>query len=302
MAERLPSLNALRAFEATARHLSLTRAASELHVTPAAISHQIKALEADLGVKLLRRSGREVRLTEAAQAGLAQLREAFDGLAQAARRMRAQAGGRLLTVSVTPSFAATWLVPRLDRFRAAHPEVDLRIHASHRVVDFARDGIDVAIRYGSGDYPGLHAVPLFEESIFPVCSPALVDGPPPLREPADLKGHTLLHVDLGPHHGTWPDWRMWLLAAGADDVDHTRGPRFSEISMALQAAVRGQGVALGSTGLVDDDLAAGRLVWPFDLCMPTDFGYYVVCPEATAGQANVAALREWLIAEVNPPG
>ena len=169
-------------------------------------------------------------------------------------------------------------------------------------MDFARDGIDVAIRYGSGDYPGLHAVPLFEESIFPVCSPALVDGPAPLREPADLKGHTLLHVDLGPHHGTWPDWRMWLLAAGADDVDHTRGPRFSEISMALQAAVRGQGVALGSTGLVDDDLAAGRLVWPFDLCMPTDFGYYVVCPEESAGQANVAALRDWLIAEVNPPG
>jgi LysR family glycine cleavage system transcriptional activator len=301
VAERLPSLNALRAFEAAARHLSLTRAGSELHVTPAAISHQIKALEADLGVKLLRRSGRAVRLTEAAQAGLPQLREAFDGLAQAARRMRAHAGGRLLTVSVTPSFAATWLVPRLDRFRAAHPEIDLRIDASHRIADFARDGVDVAIRYGAGDYPGLGAVRLFEESIFPVCSPALLEGPQPLREPADLGMHTLLHVDVGPHHGSWPDWRMWLLAAGAGDVDHTRGPRFSEISMALQAAVRGQGLALGSTGLVDDDIAAGRLVWPFDLCMPTDFGYYVVCPEDTAGQANIAALREWLVAEVDRP-
>jgi LysR family glycine cleavage system transcriptional activator len=297
MAERLPSLNALRAFEAVARHLSLTRAAAELHVTPAAVSHQIKALEQDLGVSLLRRVKREFLLTDAAKAGLPDLREGFDRIAQSARKMREDDAAGLLTVSLTPSFAANWLVPRIDRFKETEPDIDLRLDTSTGLADFVRGNVDVAIRYGTGDYPGLRVVPLFEEQIFPVCSPELLEGPHPLREPADLKLHTLLHLDWTPQKGEWPDWRMWLLAAGVRGVDVTRGPRFSDFSLALNAAVRGQGVALGSSALVADDLAAGRLAWPFQLCVPTTFACYFVCPEDSAERPKVAAFRDWLLAE-----
>ena len=302
MLQRLPSLNALRAFEAAARHLSLTKAAAELNVTPAAVSHQLKALEADLGLTLLRRAGATFVPSDAALAGLPDLRAAFDGLAQGVRKIRDHAGGGPLTLSVNPSFASTWLVPRLDHFKAAHPEIDVRLDASTDLVDFARDGIDAAVRYGAGDYPGTQTIRLFRESFFPVCSPALLDGPHPLRAPADLKWHTLIHVDWTSRTGEWPDWHMWLSAAGVTGVDHTRGTRFMQSNLALQAAVAGQGVALGSTALVADHLAAGRLVWPFELCLPTDFGCYFVCPQETAGLPKVAAFRDWLLAEVAHQG
>jgi len=298
MAERLSSLTAMRAFEAAARHRSFKKAAGELHVTTAAVSQQVKLLELDLGVKLLRRQDGEWQLTEAGRAGIAELRQGFESLSQGLRKIRSSRGRRRLTVSVVPSFAATWLVSRLERFRASNPDIDLLLDASMEVADLARGDADMAVRYGAGDFPGLHCVRLVADEIFPVCSPRLVEGPHPLREPADLSHHTLLHSDWNAARGGWPDWPMWLRSAGvAALVDGERGPRFSQHSMALQAAVEAQGVALGTTSHVADDLAAGRLVWPFGHCLPTPFAYYVVSPPETAQEPAIAAFRDWLIAE-----
>lgn len=295
---RLPSLNALRAFEAVSRHLNLSRAAEELHVTPAAVSHQIKALEEDLGTTLLRRVRREFFLTEAAQAGLPALREAFDLLAESVEQMRSDRPGRLLTISVMPSLASTWLVPRLKRFRELNPEVDIRLDTTDRVVDLRREGIDLAIRYGAGDYPGLEVTQLFGDAIFPVCSPQLQAGPHPLRTPEDLRHHELLHVDWAPFMEESGDWHNWLLAAGeADKVDARRGQRFSHLNFALQAAVRGEGVAIGSTALAADDLEAGRLVRPFEMSLPVNFCYFVVTAPNATQLPKVRAFKDWLLAE-----
>ncbi len=300
MNQRLPSLNALRAFEAAARPLSLTEAARELHVTPAAVSHQVRALEADLGVSLLRRVKGAFVLTETAQTVLPVLRAGFDQIAEAARRLRADEARHFLTVSVGPTFAATWLVRRLGAFKAAFPEIDVRLQNTDNVVDFARDGVDIGIRFGAGDYPGLQAVRLFDEEIFPVCSPGLLERGPPLDRPADLAKHTLLHVEgsWGLTKGETLDWELWLRAAGAEEVDARRGPRFSHASLALQAAIEGQGLALGSKSLAQDDLAAGRLVRPFDVVLPVNFAYYLVYPEQTADRPKIAAFRHWILAEI----
>ncbi len=297
MNRHLPPLNALRAFEAAGRHLSFTKAAAELHVTPAAISQQLKTLEDSLGVQLFRRLNKALLLTDAGQACLPGLQAGFDRLAEAVKASRARDARRALTVSVAPSFGAKWLVPRLDRFRETHPGVDVRIDASHRLVDFVREDVDIGIRYGPGDYPGLRVDRLLTDEVFPVCSPRLRAGPHPLRIPDDLRWHTLLHVDLATGDPCCPDWRMWLLAAGVGDIDPTRGPQFSLSSMALQAAIEGHGVVLNSRVLVADDLVAGRLIKPFDLSFPVSFAYYVVCPETTADQPRIAAFREWVMAE-----
>lgn len=299
MSRRLPPLNALRAFEAAARHLSFRKAAEELNVTPAAVSHQIKGLEDHVGVALFRRMTRALLLTDAGQAALPLLREGFDKLAEAAARIAAHESADVLTVSVGPSFASKWLVPRLDRFRAAHPQIDVRLDANDELVDFRQDGVDVAVRYGSGAYPGLRADLLFGELVVPVCSPALLSGAHPIRTPDDLRHHTLLHLDWRMEDTAAPNWRMWLLAAGIKGIDPTRGPRFNIESMAVQAAVEGHGVALADSVLVQDDLAAGRLVTPFELSLPgpTRFCYFLVSPEATAGQPKIAAFREWILAE-----
>ena len=295
---RLPSLNALRAFEAVARHLSLTRAAAELHVTPAAVSHQLKALEADLGVPLLRRARREFFLTDAAQAGLPALREAFDLLGEAVERMRSELPDRLLTISVLPSFAVSWLVPRLSRFKARHPEIDVRLDTTDRVVDLRREAIDLGIRFGAGDYPGLEVQQLLNEQIFPVCSPALLEGPHPLKAPEDLRHHSLLHVDWTPFMEETGDWKLWLMAAGLEDVvDVSRGPRFSHTNLALQAAVHGQGVVIGSQALAGDDLAAGRLVRPFGVSVPVNFCYFMVTTPGAARLPKVVAFKDWLLSE-----
>lgn len=298
MTRRLPPLNALRAFEAAGRHLSLTKAAEELHVTPAAIGHQIKALEDYLGVPLFRRLNRGLLLTDAGQACLPGLREGFDRLAAAVERARTQHQRRPLTVSVAPSFAAKWLVPRLERFREAHPGIDVRIDASTRLVDFQGEDIDLGIRYGPGNYSGLHVERLLTEEVFPVCSPHLLKGTHPLRIPADLRWHTLLHVDTDIQDSPWPDWTTWLLSAGVSDIDATRGPRFSLSSMAVQTAIEGHGVVLGSSVLVADDLAAGRLIRPFEHSTPVNFAYYLVCLETRAEQPRIAAFRDWLLTEV----
>jgi LysR family glycine cleavage system transcriptional activator len=300
MARNLPPLNSLRAFEAAARHLSFTKAAEELHVTPAAISHQIKALEEQLGVPLFRRLTRALRLTQAGQAALPPMRDGFDSLADAVDLLRAHENSGALTVSLDPSFAAKWLVPRLDRFRAALPDLDVRLDATDKLTDFQRDNVDLAIRYGSGNYPGLEVERLLSEEIFPVCSPKLLEGPAPLAQPSDLRHHTLIHLEWDSENVTAPNWRMWLLAAGIHDIDFTRGPVFSMTTLALQAAIEGQGVALASSFLVADDLAAGRLVVPFDLsvCDPLDFAYHVVVPKRTADLPKVVAFKTWLLDEI----
>ncbi|HEX6979793.1 MAG TPA: transcriptional regulator GcvA [Alphaproteobacteria bacterium] len=294
---RLPPLNSLRAFEAAARHLSFQRAAAELHVTPAAISHQVKALEAQIGVKLFRRLNRAVRLTEHGQACLPVLRDAFDRMAQAVEIARAPRRSGILTVSAAPSFAARWLVPRLDRFRTKHPDIDLRVSASMHLVDFAREDIQVGLRYGHGRYPGLHVELLMRNEVFPVCSPKLLKGRNALRRPDDLQHHVLLHDETNASDPSTPDWPMWLRAAGVTGVDATRGLHFNHVAMALEAAVAGRGVALAHSVLVRDDLAEGRLVRPFALSVPVDFAYYFVCPPEALQDAKIRAFREWILAE-----
>ena len=296
LSRRLPPLNALRAFEAAARHLSFTRAASELHVTQTAISHQIRALEERLGVRLFRRLPRGLLLTEEAQRYLPPIRDAFDQIALATERLTAVGGSATLTVSVLPSFATKWLVPRLGRFRAAHPDLDLRISASSQLVDFARDDVDVGIRMGRGTYPGLRVERLFGESLVPVCSPQLLEGAQPLRRPEDLRHHLLLHDE------DYAGWELWLGLAGVEGVDARRGPIFTDSGMVVQAAAEGQGVALARRLLAAGDLAAGRLIQPFDVSIPHDLAYYLVCPEATAEQPKIAAFRGWLMAEAASGG
>ncbi|MFQ5995526.1 MAG: transcriptional regulator GcvA, partial [Acidiferrobacterales bacterium] len=261
MARRLPPLNAVRAFEAAARHLSFTKAAEELHVTQAAISHQVRALEGYLGFKLFRRLNRALVLTEEGQTYLPPVKRVFDQLFEATKRLTESESRGRLTVSVLPSFAARWLVPRLGRFREAHPDIDVRVAPAAELVDFARDDVDVAIRYGRGRYLGLRVDRLMTEDIMPVCSPALLKGAKVLKRPSDLAHHTLLHDE---DHG---DWRTWLIAAGAKDVDATRGTVFTDSGMLIQAAVGGQGVALARGALAADDLAADRLVRPFELSL-----------------------------------
>lgn len=304
MTQRLPSLNALRAFEAAARHRSLTNAARELNVTPAAISHQVKALEADLSTGLLRRIKGEFQLSETARAALPGLRAGFDQIAEAARRLRGDHADRFLTISVGPTFATTWLVRRLGNFTECFPDIDVRLHTTDRLADFGRDGVDVGIRFGRGVYPGCESIRLFDEEIFPVCSPGFAGRGAPLATPADLVARTLLHVDWTPDGGSETlDWEMWLRAAGARNVDHTRGSRFSHSSVALQMAVAGQGVALGSNSLANDDLKAGRLVRLFDVALPVNFAYYLTYPEQTADSPKIIAFRDWILSQTvsDPP-
>jgi LysR family transcriptional regulator, glycine cleavage system transcriptional activator len=291
MSRTLPPLNALRAFEAAARHLSFTAAASELNVTQAAISHQIKALEERLGLKLFRRVGRGLLLSDAAQAYLTEIGAAFDRIAGATQRLHQHDAAGVLSATVLPSFAAKWLLPRLGRFRAAHPEIDLRISSSVEQVDLAREDFDIALRAGSGVYPGMRADLILTENFFPVCSPALLSGPRPLRAPADLRAQTLLHDeprDL---------WQLWLKMVGIADIDATRGPGFSDSGMVIQAAIEGQGIAIAKGTLAGDDLKAGRLVRPFDQSLPANYSYWLVCPEASAERPKIVAFRDWLLAE-----
>ncbi len=295
MARRLPPLNALRAFEAAARHLSFTKAAEELYVTQAAISHQVKALEEALGVQLFRRLNRRLMLTDAGQLYLPALTEAFDAIDAATARLRVDENAGRLVVSVANSLAAKWLLPRLPRFRDRHPEVEVEISAADRLVDFSRDNVDMAIRYGLGHYPGLRVDPLMKDTNFPVCSPALLASAVPLRVPGDLRHHILLHDDVSTFDA--PDWSKWLADAGVTGVRADRGQRYSHSSLVIQAAIDGQGVALGRSTLVALDLEAGRLVQPFGPALPSRYACYVVSPPATAERPKIKAFRDWLLEE-----
>ncbi len=288
----LPSLNGLRAFEAAARHLSFTRAAAELNVTQTAISHQIRRLEAQLGLRLFQRRNRGLALTREAQDYLPAVRAAFEDLRRATERLQRPGRDRLLIVSTMASLAAKWLLPRLAQFQEANPGIEVRISSSSQLVDFRREEVDLAIRYGRGRWPGLDARWLMAEDIFPVCSPALLKGAKPLRRPEDLAQHTLIHGSL-----TREDWQVWLTAAGLPTALATRpGLTFDLSLMALQAAIDGLGVALGRSAFVEGDIEAGRLVVPFAMKLPAEAGYYVVAPEETADQPKIALFRDWLIA------
>jgi LysR family glycine cleavage system transcriptional activator len=291
MPRRLPPLNALKAFEAAARQESFTRAAEELCVTQGAVSHQVKALEAELGVKLFNRERQRLVITEAGRGYLVVIRDALDRIADGTERLQQRQNAGALTVSTSPNFAAKWLVHRLGRFAEAHPEIDLRVSASMHHVDFAREDIDLAIRHGDGTASGLHVARLCAEELFPVCSPRLTDGRNALREPADLGRTTLLHVD------TRQDWSKWLDAAGVKGVDLTRGLVLNQASMAIDAAVDGQGVALARTALAAWDLIGGRLVRPFAMRLPVSYAYWIVCPKATAKLPKIVAFTDWLLTE-----
>src|SRR5690348_11628840 len=294
------NLAALRGFEAAARHLSFTRAAAELNVTPAAVSHAIRELELDLKIRLFERSSRVVRLTAAGETLSRAVAEGLGTIGRAVQRLRAADGRPKLMLTTSPSLAAKWLVPRLDGFLAQHPNVDVRIDVSERLADFGEDGVDIGIRFGTGDYPGLVVERLFEESVFPVCSPNLLKSRHPLREPRDLKHHTLIHIEWDAQWATWPNWAMWLRAAGAPEVDATRGLHLSQTSLALQAALDGHGVALGDSTLVADDLAARRLVRPFSMALkgPSQFAYHLVHAPQRSEEPLIKAFRKWILQEV----
>ena len=292
MTARLPSLNGLRAFEAAARHLSFTLAASELNVTQTAISHQIRRLEEELGIRLFIRKNRALALTPQARDYLPGVRAAFNDLRLATDRLLRKDDDNVLTVSTLASLAAKWLLPRLTAFQEAHPGIDVRITTSTTLVDFKNGDVDAAIRYGRGNWPGVRAEWLMADEAFPVCSPALLDGKRPLHIPEDLRDHVLLHTTTNSD-----DWRQWLTAAGLpSDVSKLPGITFDLILMTVQAAIDGIGVAMGRTSYVQDDIAKGRLVVPFNIALPADAGFYLVSPEGAAEPPKLKAFRQWLIA------
>ena len=291
MARRLPPLNALKAFEAAARHKSFTEAAQELCVTQGAVSHQVKALEDELGLRLFNREHRRLVITSAGQSYLQVIRDAFDRLALGTENLLEQQNSGVLNVSTSPNFTSKWLVHRLGRFAEQHPTIDLRVAATLQHIDFAREDFDLAIRHGDGQWPELHVAQLCVEELFPVCSPSYARRRPALTAPADLKNRTLLHVNER------RDWATWLEAANVDDVDFRRGPIFNQASIAFDAAIDGQGVALARSALAAWDLGAGRLVRPFALSLKVPYSYWIVCPKPAANLPKITIFREWLLAE-----
>ena len=305
---RFPPLNALRAFEAAARHLSFKKAAQELHVTPGAVSHQVKLLEEHLGVVLFRRLTRALELTTAAYAMLPKVREGLDALHAAVARVKDREDVRTLTVVAPPNFAARWLMPRLSRFTEAHPELELHVASRQAMVDTMADGSLVVpevdndapvamVRFGTGHYPGAHVSEVFNAVYVPVCSPRLTRGAHPLKKPGDLRHHTLLHDDTVVEEGARPSWNDWLKSVGVTDIDATRGPHFSDAALALDAAIEGMGVTLAMKPLLRIEIEAKRLVVPFDISAPTSYSYYLVTPEAGAENRALTSFSEWLLDE-----
>lgn len=291
---QLPSLSALRAFEAAARHLSFTRAAQELFVTQAAISHQVRALEEEVGCPLFVRLPRRVALSESGRVLAEAATEAFGRISVGMEALSHAGTTGVVNVSVSPSMAVRWLVPRLESFRNEHPDIDVRFSANDRLIDPVREGVDLCIRYGTGRYPGLESTLLMKDEVFPVCSPALLQRQP-LASVDDLKDHVLLHDDMMKHDVARPDWPKWFEAAGVDSLDPRGGLHFSHASMALDAALAGQGVALGRSTLVNDDVAAGRLIRPFETGYLSGFSYYLAAPKGGVFGARIKAFRDWLL-------
>ena len=290
----LPSTAALRAFATAARTGSFKQAAAELHLSPSALSRQIQSLEAQLGVSLFRRLNPGLELTARGRVYLAHVERALATLREAQDKL-ASDPSRPLRVSSLESFSARWLVPRLADFERAHPEITLEIEASLEYADFERDPIDVAIRFGTGPWEGLHGEPLVETDCFPVCSPGLAAGDPPLSRVEDLAAHCLIHVSQVPLA-----WKEWLAVAGAPDLEPTREVLYDHVGIALSAAEAGQGVALGTRLLCGSELETGRLVVPIDVVLRAEETYHLVCPEAGLSDPRVVAFRDWLVGSLAP--
>jgi LysR family glycine cleavage system transcriptional activator len=287
----LPQLNALRSFEAAARNQSFTRAADGLCVTQGAVSHQVKALEAELGVKLFNRERQGLTITGAGHDYLAVVRDAFDRIAHGTDRLLQRLRSGVITVSTSPDFAAKWLVSRLGRFAEAYPEIELKVLATMHHVDFAREDVDLAIRHGAGNWVGLDAVNLCAEKLFPVCSPALLGSQRGIHSPEDVLQFPLLHLN------DRKDWSRWLEMAGTSGEGLLHGPILNHASMLIDAAIDGQGIALARTALAAADLINGRLVRPFQTTLPLKNTYWIVCPKATSALPKMTTFRDWLLAE-----
>jgi LysR family glycine cleavage system transcriptional activator len=288
---RLPPLNGLKAFEAAARSESFTRAAEELNVTQGAVSHQVKALEATLGVKLFNRERQRLLITEAGREYLEVVRDALDRIAVGTERLVQRQNSGVLTVSTSPDFAAKWLVNRLGRFAEAYPGFDLRVSATMHHVDFAREEVDLAVRHGDGNWAGFEVSRLCTEQLFAVCSPKLLSGRNRIAKPKDILNFPLLHLD------DRKTWSKWFDAAGIADADVSHGPVLNRASMLIDAAVNGQGVALARTALAAWDLINGRLVRPVDISLRLSKTYWIVCPKATSTLPKITTFRDWLLAE-----
>jgi LysR family glycine cleavage system transcriptional activator len=315
MAAPLPPLSSLRAFEAAARHMSFRKAAEELNVTPAAISHQLKTLEDYLGVRLFRRANRRVELTPAARAAVPYLHEGFKAIVEGVERLRRGEGSNMLTVSAAPSFAGKWLMPRLHRFVSRFPQIDVRLLARMRsarpvtaalpvrrdINDTSLDDADVAIRFGDGDFPGMRVERLLELTVTPMASPQLLRSGEPLQRIEALRHYTLLHDDTGYFRSGRLNWDCWLHAAGVTGIDTSHGVHFSHANLAIDAAVDGLGVLLSLPALAAADLAVGRLVTPFELRLPTDYSYYIICDPEESERPAIQAFTDWLLEEARRP-
>ena len=298
--QRLPSLNALRAFDCAVRHMSFQKAAEELFVTPAALSYQIRQLEEHLDLKLFDRLNRAVRLTAEGELLAPGIRDGFIEFENALRQLNRRQTDNVLVISAGPAFTAKWLAPRLYRFMLRHPEIDARISANLKVVDMRRDDIDVSIRFGLGKYEGCESILLFDEYVTPMCNPQVANGENPLTQPSDLVHHTLIHDET--HLGVFDlaDWQKWLEVAGAPDVDPKRsGLHFNVADHALDAAVAGAGVVLGRWILAQNDVEAGRLVTPFDLKIKADFSFFAVVLNNRLEDRNIQAFCTWLQDEIS---
>ena len=289
MARRLPPLNSLKSFEAAGRLLSFTRAAQELNVTQAAVSHQIKVIEEYLGVPLFIRSPRKLVLTEQGRALLPDVIEAFDKVSNAIGALRQEPSNKMVSVRLAPSFAAKWLSPRLKYFWLQYPEIDLCLYHAHPAVDFDREQIDIAVTYGKGDWPGVLADPILSLDFFPVCTPAFMSNDKPLSDINNLRYYTLLH------DASYECWADWLKLANSEEINANKGTIIDDTNVLIQAAVDGQGVALGSITFVQELLDSGKLIKPFDITLVNDFAYYIVCPEANLKNPSVRAFKDWLL-------
>ncbi len=294
---RLPPLKSLQAFEAAGRHLSFSAAADELNVTPGAISQQIRQLEETLDMRLFRRLNRAIELTEAGRLFLPSISRGFNQFNDAVTMLQQYRSGGPLTITAPASLVSNWLIPRLGRFKAASPDIDVRIDTSNRLVDFAHEDIDVGIRFGDGEYPDLDSVHLFSYELIPVCTPQLMQAGAGLREISDLARYTLLHSDYRDLDAAFPNWTMWLKVVGAEDIDADRGIYFSQADQLFQAVVDGQGVGLLANVMAEPEIAAGRLVQPFATSLPVRMSYHVVTSPGKANLPKVRAFRDWVLAE-----
>jgi LysR family glycine cleavage system transcriptional activator len=296
----IPGTRALRTLVAAGKHLNFTRAAEEVNLTPAAVSHQIKEFEAQLGFELFQRNNRRVRMTEAGARFIEAVAESIDAMSRAAAAGRKIGrGAAMIRLTTESTFASRWMMPRLLSFRQAHPDLDLRFDVTDELRNFDLDDVDVGVRFGAGQYPGLKSDRLFDNVAVPVCSPALLESGKPLGQPRDLFNHALCHVVDTMQGATWPTWGVWMAAAGVDDFDERRCITFIDSVHTIQAALDGAAVALADLCMVADDLAAGRLVRPFDLGirMEPQFAFYLVYPERSAADPQVQTFRHWLLIE-----